>query len=93
MGDNNLLIINSIFINLSNIHIDTIDNDLPSINGLWYVVVPKCALFRVFTLFNRNVFRNKNEAINCAKLRTIGKWDYIKSSKIIYGGKAWILKK
>jgi len=63
----------------------SIDHDIPYISGIWYIVRLKNPILHFFAgMFDYKPFRDKEEAIKCARLKSIGKYDYD-----IQYGKVW----
>lgn len=64
----------------------SIDHELPSTSGIWYVVRIKNPIIHFIIEsfgFDYKPFRDKKEAIKCARLKSIGKYDYdIKYGKV-----------
>lgn len=61
-----------------------INNNIPEISGIWYIVKFKNPILRIFEILDNNTFRDKNEAIECARLKSINKWDCTESKEKIY---------
>lgn len=58
------------------------------LGGVWYDVTLKNLFLRWFYDFlalNYLCFKDLKEAKECARLKTIGKWDYIKERRILNG--------
>ena len=64
-----------------------IDNEFPMISGIWYVVRIKNPILHFLANIieqDYKLFRDKEKAIECAKLKSMSKYDY----NIQYG-KVW----
>ena len=65
-----------------------IDHNCYFLSGTWYIVRLKNPILHFFAdIFGLDYmpFKNKEKAIECARLKSIGKYDYTVSNKKIYG--------
>jgi len=60
---------------------EEIDNESCWASGIWYYVVPKSLLIRLFIGYH--LFRNLEKAKECKKLLEEKKWKYTKKREIL----------